>query len=107
MPPELLRILGIQLPLLRRDPWYFLPTTGAPCPARWPLPRAGRGRDACPARAGERYLLFGSDSTALRQQFAKFFSEEDWRADQRLQVRQICACRRRRPMRLPRAGQPA
>ena len=28
MPPELLSVLGIKLPLLRRDPWYFLPTTG-------------------------------------------------------------------------------
>ncbi|HKC60618.1 MAG TPA: NAD(P)-binding protein, partial [Myxococcales bacterium] len=28
MPPELLRKLRIELPLLRRDPHYFLPTTG-------------------------------------------------------------------------------
>ncbi|UCH28203.1 MAG: NAD(P)-binding protein, partial [Myxococcales bacterium] len=27
MPPELMRELGISLPLLRRDPHYFLPTT--------------------------------------------------------------------------------
>ncbi len=42
MPPELLRILGVQLPLLRRDPWYFLPTTGAPCPALAPAPSRAR-----------------------------------------------------------------
>ncbi len=29
MPPELLAKLGIDLPLVRRDPHYFLPTTGA------------------------------------------------------------------------------
>src|ERR1700743_2622687 len=37
MPPELIGKLGADLPLLRRDPHYFLPTTG------------------------KRYLLFGSD----------------------------------------------
>ena len=41
MPPELMRTLGLELPLLRRDPHYFLPTTG------------------------ERYLLFGSDQAAM------------------------------------------
>jgi phytoene dehydrogenase-like protein len=56
MPPELLRALDIQLPLKRRDPHYFLPTTG------------------------KRYLLFGSDETSLRSQFLDFFSEADWRA---------------------------
>lgn len=28
MAPELINMLGIKLPLLRRDPHYFLPTTG-------------------------------------------------------------------------------
>lgn len=60
MPPELLRELELDLPLLRRDPHYFLPTTG------------------------DRYLLFGSDQVALRKQFLSFFSEGDWRAQQRL-----------------------
>jgi phytoene dehydrogenase-like protein len=60
MPPELLRTLGLELPLLRRDPHYFLPTTG------------------------KRYLLFGSDPEAMRSQFTAFFSEADWRANQRL-----------------------
>src|SRR4051812_11412296 len=29
MPPELLRLLEIELPLRRRDPHYFLPTTAS------------------------------------------------------------------------------
>jgi phytoene dehydrogenase-like protein len=57
MPPELISTLGLELPLLRRDPHYFLPTTG------------------------DRYLLFGSDTAAMRQQFLRFFSEADWRAN--------------------------
>ena len=52
----------MHLPLLRRDPHYFLPTTG------------------------DRYLLFGSDTDATRRQFEVFFSREDWLADCRLQV---------------------
>lgn len=62
MPPELLGELGIELPLLRRDPHYFLPTTG------------------------DRFLLFGSDRAHLKSQFASFFSEQDWRAQERLDV---------------------
>jgi len=61
MPPELLRSVGVELPLLRRDPHYFLPTTG------------------------KRYLLFGSDAAAMKQQFRSFFSEQDYRANQALQ----------------------
>jgi phytoene dehydrogenase-like protein len=61
MPPELVRKLGIELPLLRRDPHYFLPTTG------------------------KRYLLFGSDQAAMKAQFEGFFSAEDFRANQALQ----------------------
>lgn len=60
MPPELIKTLGIELPLMRRDPHYFLPTTG------------------------KRYLLFGSDKDAMRKQFISFFSEDDWRANQAL-----------------------
>lgn len=60
MPPELLRELQVDIPRLRRDPHYFLPTTGA------------------------RYLLFGSDREAMRRQFVQFFSEQDWKADQAL-----------------------
>ncbi len=61
MPPELLRKLRIELPLLRRDPHYFLPTTG------------------------RRYLLLGSDSRAVREQMLAFFSEADLRANDALQ----------------------
>lgn len=60
MPPELMKILDINLPVLRRDPHYFLPTTG------------------------KRYLLFGSDKEAMKQQFISFFSEDDWFANQAL-----------------------
>jgi phytoene dehydrogenase-like protein len=61
MPPELIQKLGLKLTLFRRDPHYFLPTTG------------------------ERYLLFGSDQAATRRQFESFFSQADWRAHQALQ----------------------
>ena len=62
MPPELIAELGIEIPLLRRDPHYFLPTTG------------------------KRYLLFGSDEAAMKEQFLAFFSAQDWRANQALQA---------------------
>src|SRR3954468_803873 len=61
MPPELLRKLAVEMPILRRDPHYFLPTTG------------------------KRYLLFGSDAAAMKEQFLGFFSEQDHRANQELQ----------------------
>lgn len=48
--------LELQLPLIRRDPHYFLPTTD------------------------HRYLLFGSDVEATERQFKKFFSAQDWYA---------------------------
>jgi len=57
MPPELLHKLGVEMPLLRRDPHYFLPTTG------------------------KRYLLFGSDTAAMKEQFLAFFSAQDWRRE--------------------------
>jgi phytoene dehydrogenase-like protein len=62
MPPELPRKLGVEFPVLRRDPHYFLPTTG------------------------DRYLLFGSDRDATRQQYEAFFSAADWKADEALQT---------------------
>ncbi|MGH8891668.1 MAG: phytoene desaturase family protein [Acidothermaceae bacterium] len=62
MPPELPRKLGLEFPVLRRDPHYFLPTTS------------------------DRYLLFGSDREATKQQYASFFCEADWRADEALQA---------------------
>jgi phytoene dehydrogenase-like protein len=60
MPPELIDKLGIKLTLLKRDPYYFLPTLD------------------------NRYLLFGSN-TNLEAQFKAFFSEADWHAHLRLQ----------------------
>ena len=62
MPPELMQRLEIEIPVLRRDPHYFLPTTG------------------------QRYLLFGSDQAELERQFVAFFSRADWEAHQRLQA---------------------
>lgn len=62
MPPELLQRLEIDIPVLRRDPHYFLPTTG------------------------QRYLLFGSNQAELERQFVSFFSRADWEANQRLQA---------------------
>jgi phytoene dehydrogenase-like protein len=60
MPPELLPLLGLDLPLVRRDPHYFLPTPDG------------------------RSLLLGGDRAAARAQFAAFFSEADARADEAL-----------------------
>ena len=62
MPPELIATLGIDLPLVRRDPHYFLP-----------------------ARDG-RYLLLGGDRADARRQFAEFFTEADDRADEALRA---------------------
>lgn len=47
---------------MRRDPHYFLPTTG------------------------ERYLLFGRDRDETRRQFSSLFSAADWNADQAIPV---------------------
>src|SRR3954468_8852853 len=58
MQPELMAELGLDIPVIRRDPHYFLPTTG------------------------KRFLLFGSDEAQLKRQFVKFFSEADWKANQ-------------------------
>ncbi|HEU5034063.1 MAG TPA: NAD(P)/FAD-dependent oxidoreductase [Mycobacteriales bacterium] len=64
MPPELERMLDLRLPLVRRDPHYFLPTAD------------GSGR----------YLLMGRDRDATRRQFVEFFSAADRDADDRLQA---------------------
>jgi phytoene dehydrogenase-like protein len=56
MPPELIQTLALDLPLKRRDPHYFLPTTD------------------------RRSLLIGSDRDKVRQQYTEFFSEQDWDA---------------------------
>ncbi len=60
MPPELEALLGLDLPLVRRDPHYFLPTTS------------------------DRYLVMGSDRDETRRQFAAFFTAADADADDRL-----------------------
>lgn len=60
MPPELLRTLELDLPLVRRDPHYFLPTLDG------------------------RSLLLGADRDSARAQFAEFFTEADARADEAL-----------------------
>ena len=71
MPPELLRILDVDIPVLRRDPHYFLPTPGP---------------------AGSPYLLFGSDRAATRAQMERFFSPRDVAADEAMAV-EIAALR--------------
>ncbi|MEU7901979.1 NAD(P)/FAD-dependent oxidoreductase [Actinoplanes sp. NPDC049118] len=71
MPPELLRTLNVDIPVLRRDPHYFLPTPGGP---------------------GSPYLLFGTDRAATRAQLERFFSPRDIAADEALQV-EIAALR--------------
>jgi phytoene dehydrogenase-like protein len=66
--PELLERLNLSLPLVRRDPHYFLPTTDG------------------------RYLLFGSDAESLARQFRNFFSEQDYQAHLAL-TRELAALR--------------
>jgi phytoene dehydrogenase-like protein len=64
MPPELLRVLDLKvpevLPLVRRDPHYFLPTLDG------------------------RHLLLGGDRAEARKLFAEFFTEADAVADEAL-----------------------
>ncbi|WP_036374747.1 NAD(P)/FAD-dependent oxidoreductase [Micromonospora sp. ATCC 39149] len=65
MPPELLATLDVHIPVLRRDPHYFLPTPGG---------------------IGSPYLLMGSDTAATRRQLAEFFSPADVAADDAMQT---------------------
>ena len=60
MPPEILAELGANIPLIKRDPHYFLPTLDG------------------------RYLLFGSDGEEMKREFLQFFTEDDWLANQAL-----------------------
>lgn len=106
MPPELIKLLGLNIPLVRRDPHYFLPTTGECDRADLPIscrkhvleqlfsqwPSSAVLSRVLFAAAGDKYLLFGSDEAAMKQQFLKFFSQADWEANQRLQVRGSCCC---------------
>jgi phytoene dehydrogenase-like protein len=56
MPPEIIAEIGVDLPLKRRDPHYFLPTTG------------------------KRYVMFGSDQESTKRQLVEFFSQADYDA---------------------------
>ena len=60
MPPELIRLLDIELPFIRRDPHYFLPTTG------------------------DTYLLLGADAAANRAAVETTFGADNARADEAL-----------------------
>jgi phytoene dehydrogenase-like protein len=62
MPPELFKTLDVDIPVLRRDPHYFLPTRG------------------------DAYLLFGTDREATRAQMARFFTPVDVAADDAMQA---------------------
>ena len=62
MPPELMRELGLNINLIRRDPHYFLPTLN------------------------HKYLLLGADSKANDQQIRSFFSDQDAKAIERLEA---------------------
>lgn len=55
-PPEMEEALEINVPKLRRDPWYFVP-----------------GLDG-------KYLLSGSDQQAMKGLFDTFYTEKDWKA---------------------------
>src|SRR2546423_182159 len=58
MPPELIRLLDVDIPFVRRDPHYFLPTT----------------TDA--------YLLLGADAAANRAAVEAPFGSADAKADE-------------------------
>jgi len=60
MPPELAATLELDLPLVRRDPHYFLPTLDG------------------------RHLLLGGDDATARERLVERFGERDWRAHQAL-----------------------
>lgn len=64
MPPEVIATMAVELPVLRRDPHYFLPTGGA---------------------GDSPYLLFGSDHEATRAQVRTLLSTADVEADLALQ----------------------
>ena len=57
MPPEILERTGAKIDVIRRAPHYFLPMLDG------------------------RYLLLGTDQSAMREQFLAMFTEQDWRAN--------------------------
>lgn len=61
MPPELIKKLEIEIPILKRDPYYFVPTMD------------------------KGYLLFGTNREETKKQFLQYFSEEDWNANLKLE----------------------
>ncbi|MFS8520359.1 MAG: NAD(P)/FAD-dependent oxidoreductase [Micromonosporaceae bacterium] len=63
MPPELIATLGVDIPVRRRDPHYFLPTPGP---------------------VGSPYLWCGTDREATRRQLREVFSADDLAADDAL-----------------------
>jgi phytoene dehydrogenase-like protein len=68
-PPELLAALGLDdLPIIPRDPHYFLPTPAAP------------------AGGGGGYALFGSDAAKTRASFLSLFTRRDWDAHAAMQA---------------------
>ena len=62
MPPEIMQRTGVDIPVMRRDPHYFLPTTDG------------------------RYLLLGSDDASVKRQMESFFSKADWLAHAEMQA---------------------
>jgi phytoene dehydrogenase-like protein len=60
MPPELMQLLDLAIPVVRRDPHYFLPTTG------------------------DTHLLLGADAAANRDAVEAAFGTDDARADDAL-----------------------
>ena len=62
MPPELIAKMGLDLPLVPRDPHTFLPTTDG------------------------RYVTFGTNEAETREQLVRGFSEADWRAHAAMQA---------------------
>src|SRR4051794_38628514 len=60
MPPELMRLLDLQIPVVRRDPHYFLPTTS------------------------DTHLLLGADASANRDAIEAAFGADNARTDDAL-----------------------
>ncbi|GBF99512.1 hypothetical protein Rsub_12290 [Raphidocelis subcapitata] len=67
---------------LRVDVFEAAPVVGGACRTEHPFQKVpGLGHST-----GGRYLLFGSDRAAMRDQFVKFFSKEDWQANEAMQA---------------------
>lgn len=82
MPPELVEKLNLDLPYIRRDPHWFIPTLSPGISSLllfflfiYSLFGAETG-----------YLLFGSNTEETKAQFIKSFTKEDWEASQKLEA---------------------